>query len=153
MCENEKVSVLMGIYNCASTLEEAVASIRAQDYEDWEKISDDGTNHIRVAVYSVPLLLSLLGLRRIRRLNDPMINMAVNASAVTTGIYLVSMVTSGIFIGRLPIYTSLVFSLILLPWCIKYCFTPASGKFMKAVAVLTYGFFFVYQVVVTWGVL
>ena len=38
------ISVLMGIYNCASTLEEAVSCIRAQSYTDWELIMcDDGS--------------------------------------------------------------------------------------------------------------
>lgn len=35
------VSVLMGIYNCADTLEEAVDSIKAQTYENWELIMCD----------------------------------------------------------------------------------------------------------------
>ena len=35
------ISVLMGIYNCASTLEEAVSCIRAQSYTDWELIMCD----------------------------------------------------------------------------------------------------------------
>ena len=38
------ISVLMGIYNCASTLEEAVSCIQAQSYTDWELIMcDDGS--------------------------------------------------------------------------------------------------------------
>lgn len=41
---NPKISILMGIYNCAETLEEAVACIRAQSIEDWELIlCDDGS--------------------------------------------------------------------------------------------------------------
>lgn len=35
------ISVLMGIYNCADTLEEAVNSIKAQTYENWELIMCD----------------------------------------------------------------------------------------------------------------
>ena len=39
-----RVSVIMGIYNCASTLGEAVESILAQTYTDWELIMcDDGS--------------------------------------------------------------------------------------------------------------
>lgn len=39
-----KVSVLMGIYNCASTLEQAVGAIKKQTYENWELIlCDDGS--------------------------------------------------------------------------------------------------------------
>ncbi len=45
---NEKVSVLMGIYNCENTLEQAVMSIINQTYSNWELImcddfSQDGT--------------------------------------------------------------------------------------------------------------
>lgn len=39
--ENEKISVIMGIYNCAETLPEAIESILAQTYTDWELILCD----------------------------------------------------------------------------------------------------------------
>lgn len=39
-----KVSIIMGIYNCAQTLPEAIDSILAQTYTDWELIMcDDGS--------------------------------------------------------------------------------------------------------------
>ena len=39
-----KISVLMGIYDCADTLEEAAACLQAQTLEDWECIlCDDGS--------------------------------------------------------------------------------------------------------------
>ena len=40
----ERVSVLMGIFNCADTLEQAVVSIQNQTHSDWELIlCDDGS--------------------------------------------------------------------------------------------------------------
>ena len=39
--ENGKVSILMGIYNCAPTLEEAIDSIINQTYTNWELILCD----------------------------------------------------------------------------------------------------------------
>ena len=49
------VSVLMGIYNCADTLEEAVDCILTQTYENWELImcddcSSDNTYEIAVKI-------------------------------------------------------------------------------------------------------
>ncbi len=82
---------------------------------DWKYYQDDGTNILRVLVYSVPALISLLEIKKIRSLDDPLINFCTNASIVTMGIYIISIFTSGIYIGRLPIYTSL-YSYILLPW-------------------------------------
>ena len=39
-----KISILMGVYNCADTLEQAVRSIQQQTYSNWELIiCDDGS--------------------------------------------------------------------------------------------------------------
>ena len=43
-CIMVKVSIIMGIYNCATTLPEAIDSILAQTYSDWQLIlCDDGS--------------------------------------------------------------------------------------------------------------
>lgn len=42
---NDKISVIMGIYNCAETLQQAVESIINQTYANWELIMcDDGSS-------------------------------------------------------------------------------------------------------------
>lgn len=47
----EKISILMGIYNCATTLPEAIDSILAQTYTNWELIMcDDGSKDDTFAV-------------------------------------------------------------------------------------------------------
>ena len=38
---NGKISIIMGIYNCSETLPEAIESILAQTYENWELIMCD----------------------------------------------------------------------------------------------------------------
>lgn len=49
--DKPRVSIIMGIYNCADTLDEAVKSILEQTYQNWEMIMcDDGSTDDTVAV-------------------------------------------------------------------------------------------------------
>lgn len=117
---------------------------------DWTEWGDDGTNGLRVLVYSMPTVLSLVGLRYIRAENDPVINLCTNMSIVSTGLYIISMFTSGIFIGRLPIYASL-YNYILLPWEIDHMFEDRSKKLVSGIMVGCYLVFCWYQMNVAWG--
>lgn len=116
---------------------------------DWTLWGDDGTNAFRVLVYSVPTILSLIGLKYIDYKDDPVINFCANMSIVSTGLYLISMFTSGIFIGRLPIFASL-YNYILLPWEIEHMFTKKSSEIMGILMIMAYLIFYWYQVMVTW---
>ena len=115
--------------------------------EIWE--ADNGTNPIRVLVYSVPALMSLIGRRYLEAEEDPLIGFCVNMSVISAGLYLLSMVTSGIYIGRLPIYMSL-YSYIALPWMINHMFTEHTARFIKVAAIVCYLAFFYYQMHFTW---
>lgn len=114
--------------------------------------TDDGTNIIRVLVYAVPSLLSLLGLKYIRAANNPVMNICINCSIVTTALYLVASVTSGIYIGRLPIYTTLQ-GYIALPWIIDQVFERRSAQLVHFCMYGAYLLFFYYQMHFTWGVI
>lgn len=51
MDTSKKISILMGVYNCAPTLREAIDSIIAQTYENWEFIiCDDGSKDESYAI-------------------------------------------------------------------------------------------------------
>lgn len=117
---------------------------------DWQEWQDDGTNVIRVLVYAVPSILSLIGLKHIKLVNDPIINLCTNMSIVSVGFYVVSMFTSGLFIGRLPIYFSL-YNYILLPWEIDNIFTEKSAKLVYLFMIGAYLVFYYYQIKITWG--
>ena len=120
---------------------------------DWQSWNDDGTNFLRVLVYSVPAILAFIGRKRIIADDDPVITMATNASLITVGIYAVSMVTSGIFIGRLPIYVSLYSNCILLPWELDNIFAGQSSKLLKLGTIVCFLAFYYYQVHLAWGLI
>lgn len=116
---------------------------------DWNEWGDDGTNVLRVLVYAVPTIFSLLGLKYIKAEDDNVIDFCTNMSIVSTGLYIISMFTSGIFIGRLPIYVSL-YNYILLPWEIDHMFTKESKRLIMIVMVAAYLVFYWYQIEVVW---
>lgn len=119
---------------------------------DWEQLQDDGTNILRVLVYSIPTILSLIGLKYIRKEDNPVINICTNMSIAATGFYVVSMFTSGIFIGRLPVYFSL-YGYILLPWMIKNIFTKRSAQLVYVCMIGAYIIFYWYQNHFIWGLI
>lgn len=111
---------------------------------DWESWQDDGTNILRVLVYCVPTIISLIGLKYIRQENSPLINACTNMSIASAGLYVISMFTSGIYIGRLPIYFSL-YNYILLPWEINRIFTKQSAKLVYTLMIIAYLGFYLYS--------
>ena len=111
--------------------------------QTWQAMGDDGTNPIRVFVNAIPMLLAFLGRNYIKYENDRFLNICVNMSVVTPGLYLISMVTSGVMIGRLPIYTSM-YNLILLPNLIPKMFTESSTRMVKLMMI---GFYMLYYMV------
>lgn len=110
----------------------------------WGALGDDGVNPIRVLVNAIPMLLSFVGRDIIKKDNNPIINICVNMSIITTGIYLIGMVTSGIMIGRLPIYTSL-YNLILLPYLAKKVFAKDSIRLVNVLMVLLYFIYYFFE--------
>ena len=102
---------------------------------------DDGANPIRVLVNAVPMVLAWYYRNTIKAQNSRILNICVNMSVITTGMYLVAMVTSGIMVGRMPIYTSL-YNLILLPFVLKYCFKDGMRQTVTLAAVVLYFVYF-----------
>lgn len=111
---------------------------------------DSGTNSLRVLVYLVPSILAIIGRRYIWGADDPVINFCTNMSIISSGIYIVSMFTSAIMIGRLPIYFS-IYNYILLPWEINHIFEKRSAKLVTSILVVCYLIYNYYQVVVVYN--
>lgn len=118
---------------------------------EWQSWNDDGTNPIRVLIYSIPMVLSFFGLPYIRKEDNEYIDFCTNMSIVAAGLYLVSMVTSGIYIGRLPIYASLYSNGILLPWEFEHMYNKSSSRYIKITAIGGYTLLYLYQLHFQWG--
>lgn len=132
-----------------SSLQGTNYSTLVSDYQSGVVGNDNGTNPIRVLVYSVPALLALWGYKIIRYKKDKIIDISTNMSVITMSLYLISMVTSGIFLGRIPIYFSL-YSYLLLPWEIRNIFTERSQSIVLFLMIILYIGFYYYQMVIAW---
>ena len=97
------------------------------------------------------MILSVIGLPYIRNAENKVIDFCTNASIITVLLGIIAMGTSGIFIGRLPIYVSLYANGILLPWEIENIFTKDSARLIKIIAVIFYSLFFFYQMHFSWN--
>lgn len=103
--------------------------------------NDDGVNIFRVAVALVTPIMAFVFRREIKEYNNPYINIMVNCSLITAGIYAVAHVTSGILIGRLPVYTE-TFNIILLPFIIKRCVPERSRFLVRLCCIVGFMLFF-----------
>lgn len=116
------------------------------------KYTDDGTNIIRVLVESVPTIIAFIYREKIKKISTPIIDLCINMSIMGTGIYIISVIlSSGIMIGRLPIYFT-IYNIILLPWLISNLFENNEKRLVYYIAIMCYFVYFYYQFFVTWKV-
>lgn len=154
LCIAASVVVLMFVNQFTDVLDLLMSNTQYSNMvTEWKEWQDNGTNPIRVLVYSVPMILSIVGFRQINSANNNLVNILTNFSILTCAIALVSMVTSGIFIGRLIIYPAMYSTFLLLPWEIEHLFTRASTQLIKSMMVVAYIGFFFYQMHMTWGLI
>ena len=113
-------------------------------------LSTEGTSIQRVFVYSIPAVLSLVFKKYIDKAENPIINLAANMSLIAAFSYALSGFTSGLFLGRIPIYFSL-YNYILLPWIVERVFTKRSAVVIYISMICFYLFYYYYQIHITWG--
>ena len=114
------------------------------------KDTDDGTNVIRILVESIPIILAFIYRNKIKDKLTPIIKLSINMSLIATGLYIISKVaSSGILLGRLPIYFSM-YNLILLPWLIKNIFEKREKDLVYYIMIICYFIFFYYQMCIAW---
>lgn len=112
--------------------------------------TDDGTSIFRVLVESVPTIIAFVYRKKIKEIATPIIDLCINMSVMGTGIYIISMIlSSGVMIGRLPIYFTM-YNLILLPWLINNLFDKKEKRLIYYIMILCYFAFFYYQIFIAW---
>ncbi len=111
----------------------------------WATISetyadDDGVNPLRVLVYSIPAIFAVISQKYLRDEKE-IVGILINLSFITSGLYVVAMFTSGIMIGRLPMYIQM-HGYILLPYIIENNYSYKSRVIIYYVSIIFYLLYF-----------
>lgn len=93
---------------------------------------------------AVTPIIAFCGRKIIVKKDNIFINICINMSVICAGIYFLGMFTSGILVGRLPIYFEL-YNIILLPYLLEECFTKESSKIMYLLCTVGFLGFYYFQ--------
>ena len=105
-------------------------------------MEDDGSNPIHTLLYAIPAILAFIERDRISKEAPDLIKICINLSVICVSVSAIANVTSGILVGRLPIYFELS-NLILIPYL--FIHTDIKERGWISPIMLLYLAFFVYK--------
>lgn len=103
--------------------------------------NDDGVHPLRVVVAMVPVAIAFWKRKQLAQMNNRYINICINMSVVTAAIYFLGIFTSGLHVGRVPIYF-VMYSFILLPYLFDHCFSAKDRIIMYVLCTIGYFMYF-----------
>ncbi len=102
---------------------------------------DDGVHPLRVALSAVPVILAYIKRKQIAQMNNRFVNICVNMSTISAGLYFVGMFTSGIMVGRLPAFF-IMYSFILIPFLIDTVYNKYKTLFYSGFTIIYLVFYY-----------
>lgn len=114
--------------------------------KEYDLSESTGSSIMRLIISAVPLTLVLFKFKTIKQKASPLISFSINMSLVGVCFYFAATFSSGILVGRMPIYFTM-YNYILLPWLMKKYYN--NGVVITA-CILCYSFYFYYQMCVAW---
>ncbi len=108
-----------------------------------------GSNIIRFFVAAVPTAIAFMKRKEIEEKTTPLIDICINMSLITALSYLLATFTSGIIMGRIPLFFE-IYSFILLDWLLRNAFKDEQKFLMQTLCILFYTAYFYYQMVITY---
>ncbi|MGN1433962.1 MAG: EpsG family protein [Ruminococcus sp.] len=104
---------------------------------------DDGVNPLKFLFIAIPTVIAFWKRNTLKSYyeTNAFLPVCINMSLIASALYFVGMFTSGILIGRLPIYAE-VYDLILIPYLLNVCFSKTERSIIKPVYILVLILFF-----------
>lgn len=120
----------------------SITDMLGENY-DASSFSGEGINPFRLAVTSVPVLVSFVTRQVILQEDDPEQNLMLNLTILNAEIMFIALFGTANYFGRLANYF-LPFQAVSLPWLFTH-FEPRSKRFITSVAMVCYGLYLVYS--------
>ena len=115
-------------------------------HSDWmsdeELQAAQGSNPLRIAISSIPVILAFIGRKKIAEANNRLINLCINISVSTVIMYAIASITSGVMVGRLPGFTT-IFNYLLFPYLLNKAFNENVSRNLKTGVTLLYIVYFI----------
>lgn len=118
--------------------------LQHSDYADLSEKFGSGVNPIRTAFFSIPAVLAAIYRRKLAMMNSHIVDICINMSVMTACLYCIGSVTSGIMMGRLPIYCQL-YSYVLVAYIMQEVCRPAVRQIAMAAYLILFYIFFLVQ--------
>ena len=115
-----------------------------------EVFDNNAINVLRVAVYWVPALLTLVFRKRLFSNSTRAENLFANMSLISAFILMIGLVQAANLFARMAAYFEIA-TAITLPWMIKKLFTKRSAQYVTACAAVLYFIYFLYEFGVSKG--
>ena len=112
-------------------------------FSDYAKAIDEtaGGSIFRVVIALVPIIMAGFFREELNRENNKLIFVCINLSVMSAGLYVIAALTSGIYLGRIPIYMS-ISELILFPYLFKLNTNKDWKYVLSIIFLLFYATFF-----------
>ncbi|MGN0661267.1 MAG: EpsG family protein [Oscillospiraceae bacterium] len=127
-------------------------ALEGTDYEGYttQFAKDDGSSIFHTLIAAVPAAIAFWKRKEIAEKNQKHIFVMVNCSIIAVLVSLLANFTSGILIGRFPIYLTL-YNFALLPWMFENVFEPHERTIMKIACLAGYVCYAFYSINIVYG--
>lgn len=125
-----------------------IAGLINKDYSE-TMMDASGSNIIRFFVSAVPVVISFISFRDTRKEASPAIILGINMSYMGAIFTLAASFSSGILVGRMPIYFT-IYNYYVLPWLIRHKFNNAK-QLVRLLCIILYLLYFTYQMQISWS--
>lgn len=139
-------SLIVFMDSFTSLLDEVLVDTNYSELTDHFQ-EGNGGSFLRFLVSCVPWVLAFVCRKQVEEENNLFLDISINLSVISSSLYLVAMFTSGIIVGRLPIFFMLT-NYLLLPWLLNKCFSPSIKFLLKLACIILYFIYFYYDMVI-----